>query len=286
MQGSVVALVLIASIAPTTEALYSVREFDSATKEIPQQVYTVEEPILVGTSQKWQDERLTELGTDGKLSQMLLAEKGHNVAVKASYQSNVKTIYYHLEQIIEKILAHKQTWTTKYTGDLDLIANEVLTQKNMAEAAEKKYIKTKGKAAATKKYADTKSKSWQKAKEKLKQKINDVKKVKNELKGLYQKGLKQKAGEICMIRKIQCMVAKFNHETNLREKYCSACTDDEKADKQAKLLERRMLQRRRLLQRRKLLHRRRLQLRRKLLLQKKLPQKEADTSRNSGLTPN
>jgi hypothetical protein len=34
--------------------------------------------------------------------------------VKASYQSNVKTIYTHLEEIIKKLLAHKEAWTQKY----------------------------------------------------------------------------------------------------------------------------------------------------------------------------
>ena len=38
----------------------------------------------------------------------------HKKMVKASYQSNVKTIYFHLEEIIKKILAHKTKWTLKY----------------------------------------------------------------------------------------------------------------------------------------------------------------------------
>ena len=32
-----------------------------------------------------------------------------------------------------------------------------------------------------------------------------------------------------MIRKIECMVAKFNGEAALQAKYCAACTDDTKA---------------------------------------------------------
>ena len=39
----------------------------------------------------------------------------------------------------------------------------------------------------------------------------------------------QQAGEICMIRKIECMVATFNGEEALKAKYCAACTDDTKA---------------------------------------------------------
>ena len=39
--------------------------------------------------------------------------KAHKAAVKASYQTNVKTIYFHLEEIIKKILAHKTKWTNK-----------------------------------------------------------------------------------------------------------------------------------------------------------------------------
>merc|ERR1719231_1793783 len=111
-------------------------------------------------------------------TQMLLDEAAHKKMVKASYQSNVKTIYFHLEEIIKKILAHKQKWTAKYNGDLGKIAKEVLKHKNNAKAAEKKYVKAKGKASAAKKLSDLKNKSWQKAKNKLKQKINDAKKAK------------------------------------------------------------------------------------------------------------
>ena len=32
-----------------------------------------------------------------------------------------------------------------------------------------------------------------------------------------------------MIRKIECMVAKFNGEAALQAKYCADCTDDTKA---------------------------------------------------------
>merc|ERR1711861_124591 len=83
----------------------------------------------------------------------------------------------------------------------------------------------KGKAEAAKALAKAKNKSWQKAKNKLKEKIKDAKKEKKALKGLYLKGLKQKAGEICMIRKIECMVAKFNGEAALQAKYCGACKE-------------------------------------------------------------
>jgi hypothetical protein len=158
-------------------------------------------------------------------TQMLLNEKQHKAAVKASYQSNVKTIYFHLEEIIKKILAHKTKWTAKYNGDLGKIAQEVLKHKEKAKAAEKKYIGAKGKASAAKKLSDLKNKSWQKAKNKLKQKIDDAKKQKKALKGLYLKGLKQKAGEICMIRKIECMVAKFNGEKALQAQYCGDCKE-------------------------------------------------------------
>merc|ERR1711981_26773 len=113
------------------------------------------------------------------------------MGVKASYQENVKTIYFHLEEIIRKILAHKTKWTNKYNGDLAKIAKEVLKHKNIAKKKEKKYNAAKGKAEAAKALAKTKNKSWQKAKNKLKQKINDAKKSKKALKGLYLKGLKQ-----------------------------------------------------------------------------------------------
>jgi len=172
----------------------------------------------------------TELAADNApIRQMLLDEAAHKAAVKQSYQTNVKTIYFHLEEIIKKILAHKTKWTNKYNGDLGKIAAEVLKHKNKAKAKEKKYVAAKGKAEAAKALAKTKNKSWQKAKNKLKQKIKDAKKAKKALKDLYLKGLRQKAGEICMIRKIQCMVAKFNGEAALQTKYCGVCADDKKA---------------------------------------------------------
>ena len=40
-------------------------------------------------------------------------QAAHKAAVKASYQTNVKTIYFHLEEIIKKIIAHKTKWTNK-----------------------------------------------------------------------------------------------------------------------------------------------------------------------------
>ena len=43
------------------------------------------------------------------------------------------------------------------------------------------------------------------------------------LKKMYLAGLEQKAGEICMIRRIQCTVAKFNKDTHL--KCGGACVD-------------------------------------------------------------
>jgi hypothetical protein len=158
-------------------------------------------------------------------TQMLLDEAAHKKMVKASYQSNVKTIYFHLEEIIKKILAHKEKWTAKYNGDLANIAKGILKHKNIAKELEKKYIKAKGKAQGLKKLAGMKNKSWQKAKNRLKEKMNDAKKERKALKDLYLKGLTQKEGEICMIRRIQCMVAKFNGEEALQTKYCNACKD-------------------------------------------------------------
>jgi hypothetical protein len=233
MRSSFVALALVAVVASVgasdeMEGLYN--EFNSATNEILEQLHTAQEAEATPVKQS-EEEELAQLDpdTEGPMTQMLLDEKAHKAAVKASYQSNVKTIYFHLEEIIKKILAHKQKWTAKYNGDLGKIAKEVLKHKNNAKAAEKKYVEAKGKASAAKKLSDLKNKSWQKAKNKLKQKINDAKKAKGLLKALYLKGLKQKAGEICMIRKIQCMVAKFNGEAKLQQKYCGVCSDDKKA---------------------------------------------------------
>merc|ERR1711937_564633 len=87
---------------------------------------------------------------DNPETQMLLSEAEHKAAVKASYQTNVKTIYFHLEEIIRKILAHKTKWTNKYNGDLAKIAKEVLNHKTIAKNKEKKYTAAKGKAEAAK----------------------------------------------------------------------------------------------------------------------------------------
>jgi len=212
----------VATISEDFNLLY--KEFDSASQEILDQIHS-QEPL-----EQLEKTDAEELVThDNPQTQMLLDEAAHKKAVKASYQTNVKTIYFHLEEIIKKILAHKTKWTNKYNGDLAKIAKEVLKHKNIAKNKEKKYTAAKGKAEAAKALAKTKNKSWQKAKNKLKQKINDAKKQKKALKGLYLKGLRQKAGEICMIRKIECMVAKFNGEAALQAKYCAACTDDTKA---------------------------------------------------------
>jgi hypothetical protein len=162
----------------------------------------------------------------GPMVQMLLDEKAHKAAVKASYQSNVKTIYYHLEEIIKKILAHRDKWTNKYNGDLSIIAKGLLKHKNNAKNRMKQYIAAKGMKGAANKLAALKSKSWNKANAKLKAKQQDAAKERKALKGLYIKGLRQKEGEICMIRKIQCMVAKFNGEAALQKKYCGACKEN------------------------------------------------------------
>merc|ERR1711998_632304 len=128
MRSSFVALALVAVVASVgasdeMEGLYN--EFNSATNEILEQLHT---------------------DTEGPMTQMLLDEKAHKAAVKASYQSNVKTIYFHLEEIIKKILAHKKKWTKKYNGDLMKIAKEILKHKNKAKKAMKKFAKAKGKA--------------------------------------------------------------------------------------------------------------------------------------------
>merc|ERR1712010_354687 len=77
---------------------------------------------------------------EAPVTEILLDEKAHKAKVKASYQTNVKTIYFHLEEIIKKILAHKTKWTNKYNGDLAKIAKEVLKHKNIAKAKGKKYM--------------------------------------------------------------------------------------------------------------------------------------------------
>lgn len=158
-------------------------------------------------------------------TQILLDEKSHKAAVKASYQSNVKTIYFHLEEIINKILAHKTKWTSKYNGDLAKIAQGLVKHQANVKDKMEKYIDAKGKKGAADKLAALKGKSYNKAKAKLEAKKADADKERKALKGLYVKGLKQKEGEICMIRKIQCMVAKFNGEASLQKKYCGACEE-------------------------------------------------------------
>merc|ERR1711937_642088 len=231
-QFVVAALCLVGvSLASEDEMASLYRHFDSATKEILSQIHSNEDATEQWQSDEAEDADTEELEEEEKapVTEILLDEKAHKAAVKASYQSNVKNIYFHLEEIIKKILAHKTKWTKKYNGDLMKIAKEILKHKNKAKKAMKKFAKTKGKAAAAKAVAKGKYKSYQKAKAKLKQKIKDANKTKKALKALYVKGLKQKAGEICMIRKIQCMVAKFNGQKKLQKKYCAKCVDYTKA---------------------------------------------------------
>lgn len=97
------------------KALYN--EFSSATNEILEQLHTAAKPMPEN-----EEEKLVQLHPERPVTEMLLDEKAHQAAVKASYQSNVKTIYFHLEEIIEKILAHKQKWTAKYNGDLGIFS--------------------------------------------------------------------------------------------------------------------------------------------------------------------
>jgi len=214
-----------------TEMTSLYQEFDSATKEILSQMHPMEAAVEQQDTQMSDDADTEELEEEEEapVTEILLDEKAHKAAVKASYQSNVKNIYFHLEEIIKKILAHKTKWTKKYNGDLMKIAKEVLKHKKKSKKAMKKFAKAKGKSAAAKAVAKSKYKSYQKAKAKLKQKIKDATKMKKSLKALYVKGLKQKAGEICMIRKIQCMVAKFNGQMKLQKKYCAKCVDYTKA---------------------------------------------------------
>merc|ERR1711871_199999 len=227
-QFVVAALCLVGvSLASEDEMASLYRHFDSATKEILSQIHSNEDATEQWQSDEAEDADTEELAIEDEapVTQILLDEKAHKAAVKASYQSNVKTIYFHLEEIIKKILAHKKKWTNKYNGDLMKIAKEILKHKKKVKKARKGYQKKKGKAEAAKANAKIKNKSWQKAKAKLKQKTADAKKAKKALKGLYLKGLKQEAGEICMIRKIQCMVAKFNGEKKIQKKYCGPCKE-------------------------------------------------------------
>ncbi len=102
----------------------------------------------------------------------------------------------------------------------------MLKHKNGEKAAREKAFDAKGayKAAEDKsQYAD---KAWTVAKDLLKQKVVDAKKMRKEIKSMYISGLKQKNGEICMLRKIECMVAKFNNEKDNEAKYCKTCTED------------------------------------------------------------
>merc|ERR1711871_103076 len=212
-------------------------EFNQATREILDQMHVESAPSVPAVNADAETQELAETddseeGDDSEIdadpapiTQMLLDEKAHKAMVKKSYQSNVKTIYFHLEEIIRKIIAHKVKWTKKYNGDLMKIAKEVLKHKKFAKKKQKKFAKAKGKAAAAKALSKAAKKSAIKAKAKLKQKQKDAKKAAKTLKGLYIKGLKNKAGEVCMIRKIQCMVAKFNGQAKLQKKYCGACKD-------------------------------------------------------------
>lgn len=169
-----------------------------------------------------EDDDAAEL--ESALPTMLLNHEEHKKQVKASYQGNVKTIYFHLEEIIRKIVAHKTKWTKKYKGDLTKIQSEVDKHKGVSKSKKGKFISETAKRSSAKATYRDRKKSWGKAKNRLKQKMRDAKKMRKALKALYLKGLKQKKGEICMIRRIECMVAKFNKDAKLKARYCGKCS--------------------------------------------------------------
>merc|ERR1711937_19954 len=130
-QFVVAALCLVGvSLASEDEMASLYRHFDSATKEILSQIHSNEDATEQWQSDEAEDADTEELAIEDEapVTQILLDEKAHKAAVKASYQSNVKTIYFHLEEIIKEILAHKKK----------------------VKKAQKGYQKKKGKAEAAK----------------------------------------------------------------------------------------------------------------------------------------
>merc|ERR1711934_1046232 len=135
-------------------------EFNQATREILDQMHVESAPSVPAVNADAETQELagtddSEEGDDSEIdadpapiTQMLLDEKAHKAMVKKSYQGNVKTIYYHLEEIIRKIIAHKVKWTKKYNGDLMKIAKETgkaAAAKALSKSAKKSAIKAKAK---------------------------------------------------------------------------------------------------------------------------------------------
>jgi hypothetical protein len=149
---------------------------------------------------------------DSEGEQSLLDIASANKARRASYQSNVGTVYKHLNEIIRKILVHKKAWAVKYQNDLKRVAKELADK----VAAERKARSGKNKAAAAlavaKAEANRKGNAWLKASAALKTKKADAIKEKHDLGVLFKKGNGLKAGEIAMIVKLRCMLSKFNKD--------------------------------------------------------------------------
>jgi hypothetical protein len=142
----------------------------------------------------------------------LLDRSAADAARKASYQGNVGTVYDHLQQIIDKILWHKDAWEKSYKGDLTRVANEVAAAVKVERDASKASDEEAGKAAAAAAIAASKKNIWVAKAAAMTAKKADAEEEKKALKALFEKGNAQKGGEIEMIKKIRCMMSAFNKD--------------------------------------------------------------------------
>jgi hypothetical protein len=131
----------------------------------------------------------------------------------ASYQSNVGTVYKHLNEIIRKILVHKKAWSVKYESDLKRVAKELAEKVKKERAARSGKDKADNALAVAKAEASRKDKAWIKANSQYKQKKIDAAREKADLNSVFKKGNGMKAGEIEMIVRIRCMLSTFNKDS-------------------------------------------------------------------------
>jgi hypothetical protein len=159
----------------------------------------------------------------GAVEESLLDLDAANKARRESYQSNVGTVYTHLNEIIRKILVHKKAWSVKYEEDLTRVAKELADHLLKERDARKAKDAADNKEVVAAAEAKRKNNAWIKAHADLNQKKKDADKERHDLKVMFDKGNGMKAGDIAMIVRIRCMVSDFNKDSKYK------CDKDGKA---------------------------------------------------------
>jgi len=152
----------------------------------------------------------------GAVEESLLDLAAAHKARRASYQSNVGTVYTHLNEIIRKILVHKKAWSKKYEANLNRIAKELADHLLKERSARKAKDAADGKVIVAAAEAKRKGNAWIKANAGLNQKKKDAAKERHDLKVMFDKGNGMKAGDIAMIVRIRCMVSDFNKDSKYK----------------------------------------------------------------------